>query len=48
MIAIQTIFRDFPGGPAVENLPSNADLIPGWGTKISHAGGATKLACYNL
>ena len=51
MIAIQTIFRDFPAGPVVENLPSNAGdagLIPGRGTKISHAGWATKLACYNL
>ena len=51
MIAIYTIFRDFPGGPVVENLPSNAGdagLIPGRGTKISHAGWATKLACYNL
>ena len=41
MIAIQTIFRDFPAGPVVENLPSNAGdagLIPGRGTKISHAG----------
>ena len=42
MIAIQTIFRDFPAGPVVENLPSNAGdagLIPGRGTKISHAAG---------
>ena len=33
---------DFPGGPVVENLPSNAGdtgLIPGWGTKIPHARG---------
>ena len=32
--------RDFPGGPVVKNLPCNAEdmsLIPGWGTKISHA-----------
>ena len=32
--------RDFPGGPVVKNLPSNAgnvDLIPGQGTKIPHA-----------
>ena len=31
---------DFPGGLVVENLPCNAwhpGLIPGWGTKISHA-----------
>ena len=34
--------RDFPGGPVVKNLPSNAGdagLIPGWGTKIPHAVG---------
>ena len=33
---------DFPGGPVVKNPPSNAEdagLIPGWGTKISHASG---------
>ena len=33
-------FGDFPGGPMVKNLPSNAgDMgwIPGWGTKIPHA-----------
>ena len=33
---------DFPGGPVVKNLPSNArdtGSIPGWGTKISHAAG---------
>ena len=32
--------RDFPGGPVVKNLPSNAgDMgsMPGWGTKIPHA-----------
>ena len=32
--------RDFPGGPVVKNLPSNAGdegLIPGQGTKILHA-----------
>jgi hypothetical protein len=31
---------DFPGGPVVTNLPSNAGdsgLIPGQGTKIPHA-----------
>lgn len=30
----------FPGGPVVENSPSNAGdevSIPGWRTKISHA-----------
>ena len=34
--------RDFPGGPVVKNLPSNAGdtgLIPGRGTKIPHAMG---------
>ena len=34
--------RDFPGGPVVENLPSNAGkmgLIPGLGTKIPPAVG---------
>ena len=33
---------DFPGGPVVKNLPSNAGntgLIPGWGTKIPRAMG---------
>ena len=33
-------FRDFPSGPVVKNLPSNAGdagLIPGRGTKIPHA-----------
>ena len=34
--------EDFPDGPVVKNLPSNAgDIgsIPGWGTKIPHAVG---------
>ena len=34
--------RDFPGGPGVKNLPSNAGdvgLIPGRGTEIPHAVG---------
>ena len=34
--------RDFPGGPVVKNLPSNAGdvgLIPGRGTKIPQAVG---------
>ena len=34
--------RDFPGGPVVKNLPSNAGdtgSIPGRGTKIPHAAG---------
>ena len=33
---------DFPGGPVVKNLPSNAEdagSIPGWGTKIPYAAG---------
>ena len=33
---------DFPGGPVVKNLLSNAGhmgLIPGWGTNIPHAMG---------
>ena len=32
--------RDFPGGPVVKTLPSNAGgagPIPGWGAKIPHA-----------
>ena len=31
---------DFPGGPVVQNAPSNTGdigLIPGWGTNIPHA-----------
>ena len=38
--------RDFPGGPVVKNLPSNAwdtDSIPGWGAKIPHAAGQLSL-----
>ena len=37
---------DFPGGPMVKNLPSNAGdvgSIPGWGTKIPHAVGQLSL-----
>ena len=37
--------RDFPAGPVVKNLPSNAGeagLIPGQGTKIPHASGPKK------
>ena len=33
---------NFPCGPVVKSLPSNAGvtgLIPGWGTKILHASG---------
>ena len=32
--------RDFPGDPVVRNLPckvGDVALIPGWGTRISHA-----------
>ena len=35
-------YWDFPVGPVVKNLPSNAGdagSIPGWGTKIPHATG---------
>ena len=49
--------RDFPGGPVVKNPPSNAGdagLIPGRGTRITHAAGqlspratTTELACLN-
>ena len=34
------VFGDFPGGPVVKTLPSNAggmDSIPDWGAKIPHA-----------
>ena len=51
------MLRDFPGGPVVKNLPSNAGdagLIPGQGTKIPRATGqlspcatTTELACLN-
>ena len=37
---LKVFVGDFPGGPRVKNLPSNAkdaNLIPGWGTKILHA-----------
>ena len=30
---------DFPGGPAVKNLPANAGSIPDPGTKTTHAMG---------
>ena len=39
-------FGDFPGGPVVKNLPSNAGaagLIPGSGTKIPRAMGQLDL-----
>ena len=51
------ICENFPGGPSVKNLPSNAGdvgWIPGWGTKISHASGklsprtaTTEPVCHN-
>ena len=40
--AIKKLFWDFPGGPLVKNLPSNAGdagSIPGRGTKIPHVMG---------
>ena len=42
------LFMDFPGGPVVKNLPSNAGdvgLIPGWGNKDSTSCGTTKPTC---
>ena len=47
-VNLNTGNRDFPGGPAVENLPSNAGdvgLIPDRGTKIPHAAGQLGWAC---
>ena len=41
---------DFPGGPVVKNLPSNAgdaSSNPGWETKIPHAVGSTEPMCSN-
>ena len=38
---------DFPGGPVVKNMPSNAGdtgSIPGQGTKIPHAVGQLSLS----
>ena len=44
--------RDFPGGPVVKNLPSNAGdvgLIPGQGTKIPHQFSSVQLlSCVRL
>ena len=43
---IEQMGRDFPGGPVVKNLPSNAGdvgSIPGRGTKIPHAVGQLSL-----
>ena len=42
VITVSGPYRDFPGGPVVKNLPSNAgDMGPilGRGTKIPHAVG---------
>jgi len=54
---VLNLLRDFPGGPLVKNLPSNAGdmgLIPGRGTKIPHAmrqlslhATTTEPACHN-
>ena len=36
----RSVYRYFPGGPVVKNLPCSAGdtgLIPGWGTKSPHA-----------
>ena len=41
---------DFSGGPVVKNPPFNAGdtgSIPGWGTKVPHAVGATKPVHHN-
>ena len=56
-IDVKILNRDFPGGPAVKNPPSNeggSGSIPGQGTKIPHAMGqlslgatTTELACLN-
>ena len=38
--------RNFPSGIVIKNPPfdaGKAGLIPGWGTKLPHASGATKL-----
>ena len=39
-LTIESQIWDFPGGPVVENTPSNVGgmgSIPGWGTKMPHA-----------
>ena len=49
-LAFKTIPGDFPGGPVVENLPSNAGdtgSIPGWETKIPHAPAKTRCSQIN-
>ena len=43
LLYINNSCGDFPGGPVVKNLPSNAGdtgSIPGRGTKIPHAAGS--------
>ena len=43
---MKRVFRDFPGGPVVKDLPSNERDVgssPGWGTKIPHAAGQLSL-----
>ena len=43
---MKSVFRDFPGGTVVKNLPSNEGDVgssPGWGTKIPHAAGQLSL-----
>ena len=50
MLVFKTIPGDFPGGPTVENLPSNAGdtgSIPGWETKIPHATAKTRCSQIN-
>ena len=45
-ITLKGKVTDFPGGPVVKNLPSNAGdtgSIPGQGTRISHAMGKQRL-----
>ena len=43
---LKPLTYDLPGGPVVENLPTNAGdegSIPGQGTKIPHASGQLSL-----
>ena len=45
MYSFKHSYRDFPGGPVVKTLPSNAGgagSIPSWGAKIPHGGQKTK------
>ena len=44
--ASRLCFRNFPGGPLVKSLPSNAGdtgSIPGWGMKITQTEGLLRL-----